>query len=173
MLKQIAPLPFLLLLFAGGCDAAPGSAESVARDFWAAMMDGDKAAAQRHATQNSIAELELEPAQAGERRAVEFGSAEEVNGQVSIPTTLITRREGAPEERVPLHTILVREAEAWKVDWNQTLASMLGGMMGEMMRTMTEAMKGAAEEMGKSFEQMGKSFEEAMQAPPPAAPSPP
>jgi hypothetical protein len=165
MLRRLSSLPLLFLLALGGCGA--GGPESVAESFWDAVMKGDKATAQKFAAKNSVTEMELEPQQAGETRDVELGKAVEANGQMSIPTTLITKT-GDQESRIPLNTILIREDGDWKVDWNQTMASMLGGMMGEMMKGMSEAMGTMAEEMGKSFEEMGKSFEESMQeAPPP------
>lgn len=164
MMRRLLSLPLLFLLAAPGCGAA-GGAESVATNFWDAMMAGDKEAAKKHATKNSMAEMELEPKQPGEERDVKFGKAVESADQVSIPTTLITTVEGESQQ-IPLNTIVVKEDGDWKVDWNQTMASMLGGMMGEMMKGMTEAMQGMADEMGKSFEEMGKSYNEAMQPQP-------
>jgi hypothetical protein len=165
MPRHLLTLPLFFLLAAGGCGAA-GGPESVAENFWAAIMAGDKEEARKYAAKDSVAELELEPKQPGEERDIEFGKAVESNNQVSIPTTMITTTNGQ-EQRVPLNTVLVKQDGDWKVDWNQTMASMLGGMMGEMMKGMSEAMEGMAEEMGKSFEEMGKSYEEAMKAPPP------
>jgi hypothetical protein len=164
MLRRLLSLPLLLLLTTAGCDAM-GGPESVARNFWDAIMAGDKAAAQKYAAKNSVAELELEPKQPGEERAIELGKAVESADQVSIPTTLVTTSQDQTQ-RIPLNTILIKEKGDWKVDWNQTMASMLGGMMGEMMKGMSEAMKGMADEMGKSFEEMGKSFDESMKAQP-------
>ena len=171
MMRRLLSLPLLFVLATGGCGAA-GGPESVARNFWDAIMAGDKDTAKKYATKNSMAEMELEPQQAGEERDVKFGKAVESADQVSVPTTLVTTANGQ-EQKVPLNTILIKEDGDWKVDWNQTLASMLGGMMGEMMKGMSEAMEGMAEEMGKSFEEMGKSFEESTKSPPSPPPPPP
>ena len=165
MNQRILSLPILFLLASGGCGAA-GGPESVASSFWDAVMAGDKETAKKYAAKNSVAEMELEPKQPGEDRVVEFGKPVESNDQVSIPTTLVTTTNGQAQ-RVPLNTVLVKEDGNWKVDWNQTMASMLGGMMGEMMKGMSDAMKGMSDEMGKSFEEMGKSYDEAMKAAPP------
>lgn len=165
MNQRILSLPILYLLASGGCGAA-GGPESVASGFWDAVMAGDKESAKKYATKNSVAEMELEPKKPDEDRAIEFGKPVESNGQVSIPTTLVTTTNGQAQ-RVPLNTVLVKEDGNWKVDWNQTMASMLGGMMGEMMKGMSDAMKGMSDEMGKSFEEMGKSYDEAMKAAPP------
>lgn len=170
MMRRLLSLPILFLLATGGCSAA-GDAESVARSFWDAVMAGDKETAKKYAAKNSVAEMELEPKQPGEERAVELGKAVEAEGQVSIPTTLVTTTDGQ-QQRIPLNTILVRESEDWKVDWNQTMASLLGGMMGEMMKGMSETMKTMTDQMGKSFDQMGKSFDEAMKAAPSQPPPP-
>lgn len=165
MRRYLTTLSVLFLLSTGGCGAA-GGPESVASSFWDAIMAGDKEAAKKYATKNSMADLEIEPAQPGEKRDIELGKAVESDIQATVPTTLITQT-GDQETRVPLNTILIKEDGAWKVDWNQTLASMLGGMMGEMVKGMSEAMKTMSDEMGKSFEEMNKSFDEAMKAPPP------
>jgi hypothetical protein len=165
MSRTLTTLSVLFLLSTGGCGAA-GGPESVASGFWDAIMAGDKETAKKYATKNSIADLELEPPAAGETRDIELGKAVESDAQASIPTTLITRTADQ-ESRVPLNTILIKEDGSWKVDWNQTLASMLGGMMGEMVKGMSEAMKTMSEEMGKSMEEMNKSFDEAMKAAPP------
>jgi len=154
----------LFLLSTGGCGAA-GGPESVASSFWDAIMAGDKETAKKYATKNSIAEMELEAKEQGEERDVEFGKPVEADNQVSVPTTLVTTTNGQ-QQRVPLNTILVKEDGDWKVDWNQTMASLLGGMMGEMMKGMSDAMKGMSDEMGKSFEEAGKAYEEAMKAQP-------
>jgi hypothetical protein len=156
-------LPVLIMLFAaGGCGF--GGPESTAKSFWKAMIDGDQDRARKLATRQSAGTLELEPAERGEERSVKFGKAVETDGQVSVPTTLVTRSSGK-EEAIELNTILVREDGDWKVDWHQTMGSMLGGIMGEMMKGMGDAMEEMGREMERSFKEMGKAFEEAMKEP--------
>ena len=153
-----------VLLATGGCGTA-GGPESVAKKFWTAVVAGDKNTAKQYTTKDSSAELELQPKQPSEERDVEFGKAVETGDQVTVPTTLVTTIDGQ-DQRIPLITFLSKEDGKWKVDWNQTMSSMFGGMMGEMAKGMSKAMEGMAKEMTKSMEAMGKSFSESMKTPP-------
>ena len=126
---MLAGCVFLLLGACGGSDSGP---ESVAGQFREAVNNGDD-----------------------EDTAVRLGTATESNGAVTIPTTLITRA-GSETSEMPATTCLVQEDGAWRVDWNQTMGSLFGGMMGEMMKGMGKA----AREMGKAVEE---SFREGME----------
>ena len=56
--------------------------------------------------------------------------------------------------------ILVKEEGQWKVDAEQTMMSMFGGAMGEMMKGLGKALE---EGFKKGFEEMGKSIAGGMQ----------
>jgi len=68
--------------------------------------------------------------------------------------------EGTTEFQVQMQTILVKKDGQWKVDADQTMMSMLGGAMGEMMKGLGKTLE---EGFKKGFEEMGKSMTEGMQ----------
>ena len=68
--------------------------------------------------------------------------------------------EGTTEFQVQMQTILVKEDGQWKVDADQTMMSMFGGAMGEMMKGLGKTLE---EGFKKGFEEMGKSVAGGMQ----------
>ena len=72
--------------------------------------------------------------------------------------------DGTTEFQVQMQTILVKEEGQWKVDAEQTMMSMFGGAMGEMMKGLGKALeegfkKGLRTWVSQSAEGMQKGLE--------------
>ena len=67
---------------------------------------------------------------------------------------------GRQKFEVQMQTILIKEDGQWKVDADQTMMSMFGGAMGEMMKGLSKALE---EGFKKGVEGVGKSMAEGMQ----------
>lgn len=131
------------------CDNNAGP-ESVASDFWKAANSGDEKTARELISKASKQSFKMKKESSGGESEVKFGTATEKDGVVSIPTTMINKVGGQSSE-VPMTTILVQEDGVWKVDWNRTVSSMFGGMMGELQKGMEEAMEELGEKMKKAL----------------------
>src|SRR3990170_7989484 len=90
---------------------------------------------------------------------VTFGNIKIEDDKTVIDTTMQTN-EGTTEFQVQMQTILVKKDGQWKVDADQTMMSMLGGAIGEMIKGLGKTLE---EGFKKGFEEMGKSMTEGMQ----------
>ena len=175
MSKRITIITLFVLvgfIFAG-CSGS-GSPESVAKKFWEASKKGNKAAAEKYVTKESIKNLTDESGSKNPNAKVTFGKTEMDGAVASIPTEI---KDG--EMTLDLKTVCVKEDGKWKVDLDKTMMSMFGGAMGEMMKELTDQMgnamksgmegmgdalkKGvgdAAEGMGKAMGELGKTLKD-------------
>jgi hypothetical protein len=78
-------------------------------------------------------------------------------GDKGVVETVMQTNEGATTIDIQMKTILQKENNQWKVDVEQTMMSMFGGAMGEMIKGLGKAME---EGFKKGFEEMGKSMSE-------------
>jgi hypothetical protein len=150
----------LLLVLLTGCSGGSDTAIVVAGKFWDALEDRDLDKAKSYCTKETAESLTLNEDNDGQDVSVEFGDVDIAQECAQIQTILHSS-SGGIENKVELTTVLVREDHRWKVDVSQTMMSMFGGAMGEMMESMSETMEDAMDEMSKKMtEEMQKSMEE-------------
>lgn len=170
-MKKVLFLMVGIALIAGCSKGTSNNPKDVAEKFWSASKSGDVEKAKKYATKGSSDTLTKEDktTQEGEYK---LGEPKIEGEKVLIPTTLVNE-----EYTVKLNTVLVLEDGKWRVDVNQTMMSMMGGAMGEMMKALGKGMgammKGMGGAMGETMkdmqegmkdfgEQMGKSMGEKM-----------
>ena len=132
---------------------------AAAKGFWDAMNAKDIQAIRLYVTKESADKLQIKEKDTPGYCEATFGNIKIEDDKTIIDTTMHTN-EGTTEFQVQMQTILVKEDGQWKVDANQTMMSMLGGAMGEMMNGLGKALE---EGFKKGFEEMGKSMTEGMQ----------
>jgi len=132
---------------------------AVAKGFWDAMNAKDIQAVRVYVTKESADKLQIKDKDVTANCKVTFGNIKIEDDKTIIDTTMQTN-EGTTEFQVQMQTILVKEDGQWKVDADQTMMSMFGGAMGEMMNGLGKALE---EGFKKGFEEMGKSMAEGMQ----------
>lgn len=131
----------------------------VAKGFWDAINADDINTARSYATKKSGDCLELKKRDTASRGKVTFGDVKNEDNRTIIETT-IQASEGETNLEFPMKTVLVKEDGQWKVDFDQTLMSIFGGAVGEMI----EGLKKGFEEMGKSMaDGLQKGFGETIQ----------
>ncbi len=132
---------------------------AVAKGFWDAINADDIYTARSYATKKSGDSLELKKRDTSSSGKVTFGDVKN-EGDMTIIETIIQASEGETKLEFPIKTVLVKEDGQWKVDFDQTLMSMFGGVVGEMI----EGFKKGFEEIGKSMaDDLQKGFGETIQ----------
>ena len=132
---------------------------AVAMGFWDAMNAKDIQAARSFVTKGSADKLQIKDKDTTASCKVTFGDIKIEDNKTTIETTMQTN-DGTTEFQVQMQTILAKEEGQWKVDAEQTMMSMFGGAMGEMMKGLGKALE---EGFKKGFEEMGKSMAGGMQ----------
>ena len=132
---------------------------AVAKGFWDAMNAKDIQAVRLYVTKESAGKLQIKDKDVTANCKVTFGNIKIDDNKITIDTTMQTS-DGTTEFEVQIQTILVKEHGQWKVDADQTMMSVFGGAMGEMMKGLGKALE---EGFKKGFEKMGKSMAEGMQ----------
>jgi hypothetical protein len=151
VLISLMTFAFLAVGCGGGDEAT-----DVARGFWDALEAGDIETARTFATAASASSLKMTENMEGKDVAATLGEVTEEAGEMFVETTVKTQADDT-EMQIPMKTVLVQEDGAWKVDVEQTMMSLFGGAMTEMMKgmgkAMGEAMQGMGEEMGKAMQE--------------------
>jgi hypothetical protein len=149
-----------LCIIISACASTPLSQQEVARDFWTAMAIKDLAKAKTYAkpgsmedisatsTDNTIDKIDLKP-------------PIEQSGMSVVPTT-VNAVENGEAKSTAFNTVLEQVDGEWKVNFDKTMASMMGFSMQDMVEGKDEAMKGAVEAVGKD---LGGGQGEAVSAP--------
>ena len=132
---------------------------AVAMGFWDAMNAKDIQAARSFVTKGSADKLQIKDKDTTASCKATFGDIKIEDDKTTIDTTMQTS-DGTTEFQVQMQTILTKEEGQWKVDAEQTMMSMFGGAMGEMMKGLGKALE---EGFKKGFEEMGKSVAGGMQ----------
>ena len=132
---------------------------AVAKGFWDAMNAKDIQSVRLYVTKESADKLQIKDKDDTANCKVTFGNIK-IEDDKTIIDTNMQANDGTTEFNVQMQTILVKEEGQWKVDADQTMMSMFGGAMGEMMKGLGQSLE---EGFKKGFEEMGKSMAGGMQ----------
>ena len=146
-----------------GCSDKEASPESVASDFWQAVIDKDMEKAKNLATWNSVDYLKY--IRSGQLKPERFELGEVMQGDKSavIDTMLYSQRQGQASIKIPGRTALVNTEHGWRVDLKQTIGSTLketvGTVFDQFNNLMQEGLKGFDKQLSESVKEIGKALE--------------
>jgi hypothetical protein len=157
-LARLAGL-FSLLFMLSGCQTAL-SPEQVTTAFWDAMAQGDIESAKKHATQETqhlvVKQQNLEGA------SIKTGTIV-INGPNAKVATVITLKNPESNKILSFDTVLLKENDLWKADYQQTLNNLSILPLGEVFKNLREIGDAINKELGQQipfFENQIKSFSE-------------
>ena len=157
-LTRLAGL-FSLLFMLSGCQAV-STPEQVTLAFWEAMMQGNLESARRHAThetQNLVTKQQnLEGA------SIETGEVV-IDGPKATVSTSMTLKKPENNKHLSFNTVLLKEHDLWKVDYQQTLNNLSILPFGELfnsLRAIGDTINKELEQQIPLFEKQIKSFSE-------------
>ncbi len=140
MNKLVSATGIAIALVVTGC-ASSGAQQDVAQQFWDAMKSQDIKTAQSFAKTGTMNGVTV-----NKNAAVETISLQEArleNNKALVPTQLVGSRDGK-REQVSFTTVLEQEDGTWKVNFDETMSSMLGlaspGVMGTTGKAQGEGM---------------------------------
>lgn len=111
-------LSVLLIMFASSCHAERPPQE-IARKFWDALKVQNIESARKYATVETRSLIDTIPVQF-HNADVSFGKIIIDGNTTTIETTLHIHKNGA-ETTLPIHTVLEKENDVWRVDYQQTM----------------------------------------------------
>lgn len=157
-LTRVAGL-FSLLFMLSGCQTV-STPEQVTLAFWEAMTQGNLESARRHAThetQNLVTKQQnLEGA------SIETGEVV-IDGTKARVSTIMTLKKPENNKHLSFNTVLLKEHDLWKVDYQQTLNNLSILPFGELfnsLRAIGDTINKELEQQIPLFEKQIKSFSE-------------
>jgi hypothetical protein len=149
---------FVLLLMLSGCQAVTPP-DQVTASFWEAMVQGNLESAGKHVTSETrnlvVKQQNLEDG------SVDTGSVD-VNGNDATVLTILTLKK--PENKVlSFETVLLKENQQWKVDYQKTLDNLSLLPFGELfksLKTIGDTINKELERQIPLFENQLRSFSE-------------
>lgn len=164
-IKQVGYLLSLMfmMLFIMGCNAKEATPESVAAEFWQAVIDKDMEKAKNMATWDSVDYLKY--IRSGQLKPERYELGEVMHGDRNavIETMLYSRPQGQASVKIPGKTALVSTEHGWRVDLKQTIGSTLketvGTVFDQLNNLMQEGLKGFDKQLSESVKEIGKALE--------------
>ncbi|MFZ2406185.1 MAG: hypothetical protein WAW41_13685 [Methylobacter sp.] len=149
---------FLSLLFLlGGCQAVL-TPEQVTTAFWEAMAEGNLDSARKYATQET--EHLVTKQQNLEDATVKTGAIL-IDGPNATVSTVMTLKKPESNKVLSFDTVLLKENDLWKVDYQRTLNNLSNLPFGEIfksLRAIGETINKELEQQIPLFEKQIKSF---------------
>jgi hypothetical protein len=159
--KSLAGLPglFSLLFILSGCQAEVNP-EQVTQAFWEAMAQGNIELARKYATQET--QYLVTKQQNLEGASVKTGEVV-FDGPNATVSTIMTLKKPESNKHLSFNTVLLKEHDLWKVDYQQTLNNLSILPFGELfksLRAIGDAINKELEQQVPLFEKQIKSFSE-------------
>jgi len=151
------------MFFIIGCDAKEKTPESVAAEFWQAVIDKDMEKAKNMATWDSVDYLKY--IRSGQLKPERYELGETMRGDRSaiIETVLYSQPQGQASVKIPGKTALISTEHGWRVDLKQTIGSTLketvGTVFDQLNNLMQEGLKGFDKQLSESVKEIGKALE--------------
>ena len=154
---------FLMMFFLVACNAKDATPESVAAEFWQAVIDKDMEKAKNLATWDSVDYLKYIRSGQLKPERYELGKVIESDRNVVIETMLYSQPQGQASVKILGKTALVSTEHGWRVDLKQTIGSTLketvGTMFDQLNNFMQEGLKGFDKQFSDSVKEIGKVLE--------------
>ena len=159
--KSLAGLAglFSLLFMLSGCQAVL-TPEQVTLAFWEAMAQGDLESARKQATQET--QHLVAKQQNLEGASIKTGEVV-IDGPNATVSTIMTLKKPENNEYLSFNTVLLKENDLWKIDYQQTLNNLSILPFGELfnsLRAIGDAINKELEQQVPLFEKQIKSFSE-------------
>ena len=159
--KSLAGLAglFSLLFMLSGCQAVL-SPEQVTLAFWEAMAQSNLESARKHATQET--QHLVTKQQNLEGASIKTGEVV-INGTNATVSTILTLKKPENNKLLSFNTVLLKENDLWKVDYQKTLNNLSILPFGELfnsLRAIGDAINKELEQQVPLFEKQIKSFSE-------------
>jgi len=134
LLKNLAELVGLLslLLLLSGCQTV-STPEQVAEVFWEEMADGDIDSARKYATRETQYLVNSQPVLGD--ATVKTGTAL-INGFNATVATRMRLKDSESNDDLSFDTVLLKENDQWKVDYQQTLNNLSILPLGDIFRSL-------------------------------------
>lgn len=146
-----------LLLLLSGCQAAL-TPEQVATAFWVAMAEGNLDSAREYATQET---RHLVTKQQNLEEATVKTGAILIDGSNATVATVMTLKKPENNKELSFDTVLLKENDLWKVDYQRTLNNLSNLPFGDIfksLRAIGETINKELEQQIPLFEKQIKSF---------------
>ncbi|MFZ2313687.1 MAG: hypothetical protein WAV82_13840, partial [Methylobacter sp.] len=148
-----------LLLLLSGCQTV-STPEQITTEFWEAMADSDLDSARKYATRET--QYLVNTQQSLEDATVKTEEAF-INGSNATVATLMTLKESEINDVLSFDTVLLKENNQWKVDYQQTLNNLSLLPLGDIFRSLRALGETFNKELKQQiplFEKQFKSFSE-------------
>ena len=169
---------FLMVMFLIGCNAKEQSPESVAADFWQAVIDQDMEKAKTLASWDSVDYLKY--IRSGQLKPERYELGEVLKGDrtATIETMLYSQPQGQASVKIPGRTVLLSTEHGWRVDLKETIGSTVKETVGTVFdqlnnlmqdglkgldKQLSESMKGFDKQLSDTMEEVGKALEQGTQ----------
>jgi len=159
--KSLAGLAglFSLLFMLSGCQAVL-TPEQVTLTFWEAMAQGNLESARKQVTQET--QHLVAKQQNLEGASIKTGEVV-IDGPNATVSTIMTLKKPENNEYLSFNTVLLKENDLWKIDYQQTLNNLSILPFGELfnsLRAIGDAINKELEQQVPLFEKQIKSFSE-------------
>lgn len=158
---------FLIVFFLAGCDDKPKTPESVAAEFWQAVIDQDMEKAKALASWDSVDYLKY--IRSGQLKPERYELGEVLKGDRTavIETMLYSQPQGQASIKIPGRTVLLSTEHGWRVDLKETIGSTLketvGTVFDQLNNLMQDGLKGLDQQLSESMKGLDKQLSDTMQ----------
>lgn len=158
----LSVIMFTLLL--AGCGGKSETPESVAAEFWQAVIDKDMETAKTLASWDTVDYLRY--IRSGQLKPARFELGEITPGDRSavIETVLHSQPHGQSSIRIPGQTVLIKTEQGWRVDLKETIGSTVketvGTVFDQLNNIMKQGLQGLDKELSNSMKEVEKALKE-------------
>ena len=147
-----------------GCGEKAKTPESVAAEFWQAVIDQDMETAKTLASWDTVDYLRY--IRSGQLKPARFELGEITPGDRSavIETTLHSQPHGQSSIRIPGQTVLIKTEQGWRIDLKETIGSTVketvGTVFDQLNSIMKQGLQGLDKELSSSMKEVEKALKE-------------
>ena len=157
---------FLMVMFLIGCNGKEQTPESVAAEFWQAVIDQDMEKAKTLASWDTVDYLKYIRSGQLKPERYELGEVLKSDRTATIQTMLYSQPQGQASIKIPGRTVLLKTEHGWRVDLKETIGSTLketvGTVFDQLNNLMQDGLKGLDKQLSDSMKGFDKQLSDTM-----------
>ena len=157
---------FLMVMLLVGCNGKDQTPESVAAEFWQAVIDQDMEKAKTLASWDTVDYLKYIRSGQLKPERYELGEVLKSDRTATIETMLYSQPQGQASIKIPGRTVLLSTEHGWRVDLKETIGSTVketvGTVFDQLNNLMQDGLKGLDKQLSDSMKGFDKQLSDTM-----------
>lgn len=134
---------------------------NVTKKFWDALSENNTEKAKEYSVKGTLDSTSV--IKNAKINIIEISRKHRIDNEIAYVDTVVEVTKNGKKRKYEFETVVIKENNLWKVDFNQTQIEMIGYSLRQFEKSLKDVGKDMGEAIGEAMREMGKAVGDAME----------